>query len=53
MVEFSNIDGCNYMIISKNRGILIIDVDTNNVVLLENEEEFLFDDVYGSYSSEL
>ena len=38
------------MIISKNRGILIIDVDTNNVVLLENEDEFLFGDVYGSYS---
>lgn len=35
------------------RGILIIDVDTNNVVLLENEDEFLSDDVYGSYSLEL
>ena len=52
MVEFSNIDGWNYMIISKNRGILIIDVDTNNVVVLENEDEFLSDAV-GSYSLEL
>ena len=41
------------MIISKNRGILIIDVDTNNVVLLENEDEFLSDGVYSSCNSEL
>jgi hypothetical protein len=53
VVEFSNIDGWNYMIISKKRGILIIDVDTNNVVVLENEDEFLFGDEYGIYSSEL
>lgn len=53
MVEFSNIDGWNYMIISKNRGILIIDVDTNNVVVLENEDEFLSDGVYSSCNSEL
>lgn len=53
MVEFSNIDGWNYMIISKNRGILIIDVDTKNIVYSENEDEFLSDAVYGSYSLEL
>ena len=53
MVEFSNIDGWNYMIISKKRGILIIDVDTNSVVLLENEDDFLSDGVYSSCNSEL
>lgn len=53
MVRFLNIDGHDYMIIFKNRGILIVDVNTKSIVFSENEEEFLFDDVYGSYSSEL
>ena len=53
MVRFSNIDGHDYMIIFKNRGILIVDVDTKSIVFSENEDEFLSDAMYGSYNSEL
>lgn len=53
MVRFSNIDGHDYMIIFKNRRILIVDADTKSIVFSENEDEFLSDAMYGSCNSEL